>query len=83
MHNRIPVSSTAIAAVAYSAEAALDIELTSGARYCYFAVPAQLFHDSSPPTPRAIRCASFIRLVGYIQSASQLERMLRMGVWWL
>ncbi len=45
MHNRIPVDSTVIAAVAYSAEAALDIEFTSGARYRYFAVPAQLFHE--------------------------------------
>lgn len=45
MNNRIPVSSTAIAAVAYSAEAALDIEFASGARYRYFAVPEQLFHE--------------------------------------
>lgn len=45
MHNRIPVDSTVIAAVVYSAEAGLDIEFTSGARYRYFAVPAQLFHE--------------------------------------
>jgi hypothetical protein len=45
MHNRIPVGSTVITAVAYSAEAALDIEFTSAARYRYFAVPAQLFHE--------------------------------------
>jgi hypothetical protein len=45
MHNRIPVDSTVIAAVAYSPESALDIEFTSGARYRYFAVPAQLFHE--------------------------------------
>ena len=36
MHTRIPVDSSVIAAVAYSAEAALDIEFTSGARYRYF-----------------------------------------------
>jgi hypothetical protein len=45
MHNRIPVDSTVIAAVAYSAEAVLDIEFTSGARYRYFAVPAELFQE--------------------------------------
>jgi lysyl-tRNA synthetase class 2 len=45
MHNRIPVNSSVIAAVAYSAEAALDIEFTSGAKYRYFAVPAELFHE--------------------------------------
>lgn len=45
MHNRIPVTSTVIAAVAYSTDAALDIEFTSGAKYRYFAVPAQLFHE--------------------------------------
>jgi hypothetical protein len=45
MHSRIPVDSTVIAAVAYSAEAVLDIEFTSGARYRYFAVPAELFHE--------------------------------------
>jgi hypothetical protein len=45
MHNRIPVDSTLIAAVAYSTEAAMDVELTSGARCRYFAVPAQLFHE--------------------------------------
>jgi hypothetical protein len=44
IHKRIPVDSTVIAAVEYSPEAALDIEFTSGARYRYFAVPAQLFH---------------------------------------
>lgn len=42
---RIPVNSTAIAAVAYSPEAALDVEFTSGATYRYFAVPAQLFRE--------------------------------------
>lgn len=45
MHNRIPVDSTVIAAVAYSAEATLDVEFTSGTRYRYFAVPAQLFEE--------------------------------------
>ncbi|MBC7973381.1 MAG: KTSC domain-containing protein [Myxococcales bacterium] len=45
MHNRIPVDSTVIAAVAYSDDAALDVEFTSGARYRYFAVPAELFHE--------------------------------------
>jgi lysyl-tRNA synthetase class 2 len=45
MFTRIPVDSSVIAAVAYSADAALDIEFTSGARYRYFAVPAQLFHE--------------------------------------
>jgi hypothetical protein len=42
---RIRVDSTVIAAVAYSTEAALDIEFTSGATYRYFAVPAQLFQE--------------------------------------
>ena len=45
MHHRIPVDSSVIAAVAYSAEATLDVEFTSGAKYRYFAVPAQLFHE--------------------------------------
>jgi hypothetical protein len=45
MHNRIPVDSTVIAAVAYSAEATLDVEFTSGTTYRYFAVPAQLFEE--------------------------------------
>jgi hypothetical protein len=45
MHTRILVDSSVIAAVAYSAEAALDVETTSGARYRYFAVPAQLVHE--------------------------------------
>jgi len=45
MSNRIPVASTAIAAIAYSPEAALDVEFTSGATYRYFAVPAQLVHE--------------------------------------
>jgi hypothetical protein len=45
MHNRIPVDSTVIAAVAYSPEAALDVEFTSGAMYRYFAVPAHLVHE--------------------------------------
>jgi hypothetical protein len=45
MHNRIPVNSSVIAAVTYSAEAALDVEFTSGTRYRYFAVPAELFHE--------------------------------------
>jgi hypothetical protein len=45
MQNRIPVDSTVIAAVAYSAEATLDVEFTSGTRYRYFAVPAQLFEE--------------------------------------
>lgn len=45
MHHRILVDSSVIAAVAYSAEAALDIEFTSGAKYRYFAVPAQVFHE--------------------------------------
>jgi hypothetical protein len=43
--SRIPVNSTAIASVAYSADAVLDVEFTSGATYRYFAVPAQLFHE--------------------------------------
>jgi hypothetical protein len=45
MPGRILVNSTAIAAVAYSPEVALDVEFTSGATYRYFAVPAQLFHE--------------------------------------
>ncbi|MEX2716736.1 MAG: KTSC domain-containing protein [Candidatus Sigynarchaeota archaeon] len=45
MHNRILIDSSVIAAVAYSDEAALDIEFTSGATYRYFAVPEQLVHD--------------------------------------
>jgi len=45
MHKRIRVDSSVIAAVAYSAEAALDIEFTSGASYRYFAVPARLFSE--------------------------------------
>ena len=45
MHKRIPVDSSVIAAVAYSTDAALDIEFTSGARYRYFAVPTRLFHE--------------------------------------
>lgn len=45
MHHRIPVASSVIAAVVYSPEAALDIEFTSGAKYRYFAVPAQVFHE--------------------------------------
>lgn len=45
MHNRIPVDSAVIASVVYSADAALDIDFTSGARYRYFAVPAQVFHE--------------------------------------
>jgi hypothetical protein len=45
MPARILVNSTAIAAVAYSPEVALDVEFTSGATYRYFAVPAQLFHE--------------------------------------
>jgi hypothetical protein len=45
MHTRIPVNSSVIVAVAYSAEAALDVEFTSGARYRYFAVPAELFRE--------------------------------------
>ena len=43
--SRIPVESTAIASVAYSPEAVLDVEFTSGATYRYFAVPEQLFHE--------------------------------------
>ena len=42
---RISVNSTVIASVAYSPDAALDVEFTSGATYRYFAVPAQLFHE--------------------------------------
>lgn len=45
INQRIRVDSTVIAAVAYSTEAALDIEFTSGATYRYFAVPAQLFQE--------------------------------------
>jgi len=44
MPARILVNSTAIAAVAYSPEVALDVEFTSGATYRYFAVCA--FHGS-------------------------------------
>jgi hypothetical protein len=43
--SRILVNSTAIAAVTYSTDAALDVEFTSGATYRYLAVPAQLFHE--------------------------------------
>jgi len=43
--SRIPVDSAVIAAVAYSDEAALDVEFTSGAAYRYFAVPEKLFHQ--------------------------------------
>jgi lysyl-tRNA synthetase class 2 len=45
MHNRIPIDSTVIASVVYAADAALDVDFTSGARYRYFAVPAQVFHE--------------------------------------
>jgi len=45
MKERIPVDSSVIAAVAYSPEAVLDIEFTSGSRYRYFAVPVRLVHD--------------------------------------
>lgn len=46
MHNRISIQSSVIAAVAYvSADAALDVEFTSGARYRYFDVPEQIVHD--------------------------------------
>jgi hypothetical protein len=45
MHKRIRIDSAVIAAVAYSAEAALDIEFTSGASYRYFAVHARLFQE--------------------------------------
>lgn len=45
MHNRISVDSTVITAVVYSTDAALDVDFTSGARYRYFAVPAQVFHE--------------------------------------
>ena len=45
MHTRILVDSTVIAAVAYSPDAALDIEFTSGATYRYVAVPAQVVQD--------------------------------------
>jgi hypothetical protein len=45
MSSRIPVASTAIAAVTYTSEAVLEVEFTSGATYRYFAVPAQLFHE--------------------------------------
>jgi lysyl-tRNA synthetase class 2 len=45
MHKRIRVDSSVIAAIAYSAEAALDIEFTSGARYRYLAVSVQLFQE--------------------------------------
>jgi hypothetical protein len=42
---RIPVDSAVIAAVAYSTEAALDVEFTSGATYRYFAVPSHTFRE--------------------------------------
>lgn len=45
MHNRILINSSVIAAIAYSDEAALDVEFSSGATYRYFAVPEQLVHD--------------------------------------
>lgn len=45
MTNRIPVASTAITAVAYSQDNALDVEFSSGATYRYFAVPACVFHE--------------------------------------
>lgn len=46
MHTRISVASSVIAAVAYvSADAALDVEFTSGASYRYVDVPAQVVHD--------------------------------------
>jgi hypothetical protein len=43
--SRVPVASTAIASVAYSPDATLDVEFTSGATYRYFAVPEQLVHE--------------------------------------
>lgn len=43
MQTRIAMASTVIAAVAYSPEAALDVEFTSGAKYRYFAVPERVF----------------------------------------
>lgn len=39
------VDSTAITAVVYTPDTALDVEFTSGATYRYFAVPAKLFHE--------------------------------------
>jgi lysyl-tRNA synthetase class 2 len=37
--SRTPVDSSVIAAIAYSADSALDVEFTSGVTYRYFAVP--------------------------------------------
>jgi hypothetical protein len=45
MPHRIPVESSVIAAVAYSADEALDVDFTSGARYRYTGVPAHLFDE--------------------------------------
>lgn len=46
MLTRISVDSSVIAAVAYlSADAALDVEFTSGACYRYVGVTAQVVHD--------------------------------------
>jgi hypothetical protein len=45
MRELITVDSTVIAAVSYAADAALDIEFTSGTTYRYFAVPEGVFHE--------------------------------------
>jgi len=42
---RISLTSTVIASVTYSPDAALDVEFTSGATYRYIAVPEQLVHE--------------------------------------
>jgi hypothetical protein len=57
MQNRIPVDSSVIAAVAYSSDAALDVEFTSGARYRYFAV-----RSCSPSTVISTRGAVSVTL---------------------
>jgi hypothetical protein len=40
---RIPVQSSLLASIEYSVHATLDLELRSGARYRYFAVPRAVF----------------------------------------
>jgi len=45
MKERFPVNSSLIVAVTYAADAALDIEFTSGSKYRYFAVPQRVLRD--------------------------------------
>jgi len=42
--HRIPIASSAIASVAYSPDASLEVEFTHGALYRYFAVPQSVFN---------------------------------------